>query len=725
MNMLKAEWKKIFSRPMSIITIVGLLFVPFFYGLIFLSAYWDPYGNTDQLPVAVVNLDQGADYHGKRLDIGSKFVEQLEDNTTFKWSFPDKESALKGLEDESYYLVIEIPANFSKDATTVMDEKPIKMKLNYYTNPGKNYPGSQISNAAMVKINEQIDSEVTKEYTRSLFDSLSDISSSFQKASNAAGELDTGGRKLEDGSKELHDKLELLASSTVKLQKGVSDLSTGADSVQSGLKEARSGAAQLSDGLQGVNSGAVKLQEGSVKLADGLQQLGAGAQKLHGGSQELNNGISKLDSGLKSSVSGASQLKQQLEAYSGKMAELAQAMSTLAGQDGASEQLKQLSASLGELQKGAQQLEAAAGKLADGQQQLSGGAQQLVSGGSGLEQGLLALGDKLKAAQAGAVELSQGSQALQAGTGKLAAGGTSLVSGLDKLINGQQQLVGGMKELSNASGQLQSGSRQLADGAGSLHNGAKSLAEGTGKLHNALQDGADQTGVHADEETYDMFAAPTELEGHKLHEIPSYGVGLAPYILSIALYAGAMMFASAYSLKEAAIRPRRGYPWFLSKLSVVVIVSFLSSVLVDSVLLLGLGLEVQSMWMFYLFTFITSLTFFSIVFMLFVALNNVGLYVAFLLLLLQIGGSGGTFPSLLTPGFFQALHPFLPMTHSINGFRQIISIGTDYSIVWQQAGILGGYTALALLVAAGLFALQARKIEKSGHWEHVALVDEE
>lgn len=724
MNMLKAEWKKIFRRPMSVITIIGLLFVPFFYGLIFLSAYWDPYGNTDQLPVAVVNLDEGADYHGTKLDIGSKFVEQLEDNTTFKWSFPDKETALKGLEEEFYYLVIEIPADFSKDAATVMDDQPQKMKLNYYTNPGKNYPGSQISASAMVKINEQIDAEVTKEYTRSLFDSLTDISASFQKASNAAGELDDGSRKLEDGSKELYDKLQLLASSTVKLEKGVSDLSSGAGMVQSGLQDARSGAVKLADGLQGVNSGAVKLQNGASKLSDGLQQLTAGTQKLHGGSKELNGGIGKLDSGLQAAASGASQLKQQLAAYHAKLSELTAAMSALAGQDGASEQLKQLSASLGELQKGAQQLEAAAGKLADSQQQLSAGAQQLASGGNGLEQGLLSLGDNLKTAQAGASELSEGSKSLQAGASQLATGGTSLVGGLDKLISGQQRLVSGMNELGNASSQLQSGSQQLAAGAGSLHDGVKSLAEGTDKLHTALQDGADQTGVNADEDTYDMFASPTVLEGYKLHEIASYGVGLAPYILSIALYAGAMMFASAYSLKEAAIRPRKGLPWFASKLSVVAIVSLLSSVLVDSILIFGLGLEVKSMWMFYLFTFITSLTFFSIVFMLFVALNNVGLYLAFLLLLLQIGGSGGTFPSLLTPGFFQALHPFLPMTHSINGFRQIISIGTDYSIVWQQAAILGGYTALALLAAAGLFAWQARKVEKSGHWEHTALVDE-
>ncbi|WP_051236001.1 YhgE/Pip family protein [Paenibacillus pinihumi] len=725
MQMLKAEWKKIFSRPMTIITIVGLLFVPFFYGLIFLSAYWDPYGNTDQLPVAVVNQDEGADYHGSHLEIGKNFVDNLQDNTTFKWTFTDKETALKGLEKENYYLVIEIPASFSRDAATVMDKQPKKMQLNYFTNPGKNYPGSQISATAMVKINEQIDAEVTKEYTRSLFDSLKDVSSSFHKASDAAGKIDDGSQKVENGSKELSNKLKELAASTITFNKGVADVAGGAGKLQNGLQDAKSGSVKLQDGLKGLENGTKSLQQGAANLQGGLGELATASGQLHAGAKELNGGLAELNTGLQSSSAGSDKLNEQMAAYNTKLHELNTAMKNAAEKDSPDPaELKKLSAALGELEQSGKQLQGAAGKLAEGQKQLAAGAQRLSEGSGKLEDNLGKLGAGIGNAKAGAGQLASGSDALQAGAVQLVQGGGNLSAGLDKLVEGQHSLIDGMDKLEHASGKLQSGSRQLADGSASLHTGAKSLADGTGKLHSALQDGAGQTGVHADEGNYDMFASPTELVGHKLHEIASYGVGLAPYILCIALYAGTMMFASAYSLKEAAIRPQRGLAWFASKLSVIVFVSLLSSILADSIVIWGVGLEVQSTWLFYLFTFITSMAFFSIIFFLYAALNNVGLYAAFLLLLLQIGGSGGTFPSLLTPDFFQAIHPYLPMTYAINGFRQIISIGTDYSLVWEQAGILLGYIAAFLLLAAVVFILRTRHIARTGHWEHVSIVDE-
>ena len=108
-----------------LIPILAVLFIPLIYSGVFLKAYWDPYGTVDQLPVAVVNLDEGSHYDGKTLQVGDDLVKELKKNDSFKWHFVDsEEKAIKGLNNEDYYLVVEIPKDFSKNASTVLDKHP-------------------------------------------------------------------------------------------------------------------------------------------------------------------------------------------------------------------------------------------------------------------------------------------------------------------------------------------------------------------------------------------------------------------------------------------------------------------------------------------------------------------------------------------------------------------------------------------------------------------------
>ncbi|MCG3055919.1 hypothetical protein KZ287_27510, partial [Escherichia coli] len=127
---------------------------------------------------------------------------------------------LEGLKNEKYYLVLELPSNFSENATTLMDEDPKKMKFVYHTNAGKNYSGAQIGSNAVTKINEQIKEEVTKQYAETVFDSFKEVADGLQEASDGAG-------KIEDGSKTLRDNLKKLAESTVTFEDGVEKLADG------------------------------------------------------------------------------------------------------------------------------------------------------------------------------------------------------------------------------------------------------------------------------------------------------------------------------------------------------------------------------------------------------------------------------------------------------------------------------------------------------------------
>lgn len=134
MNMLKQEWKRLLNNKILLVSTIVIMFIPILYGGVFLKSVWDPYGKTSELPVAVVNEDQTANYEGQQLDVGNELVKELKKNNDLGWNFTDAETANKGLKDGKYYMVITIPKDFSKNASTVLDATPKKMNLSYEIN---------------------------------------------------------------------------------------------------------------------------------------------------------------------------------------------------------------------------------------------------------------------------------------------------------------------------------------------------------------------------------------------------------------------------------------------------------------------------------------------------------------------------------------------------------------------------------------------------------------
>ncbi|MGG0462948.1 YhgE/Pip family protein [Priestia aryabhattai] len=766
MNMIKGEWKKIFSKPMTIVVICGLLFVPLLYNVIFLSAYWDPYGKTDQIPVAVVNEDKGATLDGKKLNVGRDFVDDLKKNDKFDWKFTNKEKALEGLKNEDYYLVLEIPKNFSKNATTLMDENPKKMKFIYHTNAGKNYSGAQISSNAVAKINDQIKEAVTKQYAETVFDSFKQVADGLQKASDGAGELENGSKTLRDNMKKLADSTVTFEDGTAKLANGLTDARKGATDLNAGTAKLLNGADTINENLGSLNSGLGKLENGSGQLYNASSQLETGAvgvrdglSKLQSATKQLNDGTQALQGKLPQFTSGLNQvdaevssvaqqinqaeqeitqIKQQVDSKKAEFEQQQQALidsinsnesipdeqkqTLIAGikrltsqqfmdeQQQKAEQLKakvdkvqELSAALQKLSKGGEDIQSAINKIAGGQSQLYDGQTKVYNGAVKLADGEKQFNSKF-------AELNSGIANAHTGAGKLVDGQQQLVDGLKKSEQGSAVLANGLTQLENGATKLANGSKELTNGSSKLYDGSSKLSDGTSELHSSLADGAkDAKDVKADDKTYSMFSNPTDLKSDKQNNVDKYGVGLAPYILCIGLFAGTLMFSSVYPLKEPSIRPTSGISWFLSKFSVITIVGILQAAIAVTALLWGLHLNVTSIWHFYIFTMITGVTFFALILFLTTALGKVGQYLAFIILLLQIGGSAGTFPKALVPEFFQAINPYLPMTYAIRGFREIISIGDDFGYVWHQAGILGIFAAIFTVLSLIMFYISTRK----------------
>ena len=205
--MIKDEWKSLLRNKLMLIVVIAIIVIPIIYAGLFLKSMWDPYGSVDNLPVAVVNEDKPVEYNGKTLSIGKDMADELKDNDSMAFNIVDSKTAEDGLANGTYYMVITIPEDFSANAATVMDDNPKQMELTYQTNPGTNYIASKLSETAMLKLRDNIASQVTETYTETVFDSISEAGDGMQEAADGSGKLEDGLTTAADGNKTITKNL--------------------------------------------------------------------------------------------------------------------------------------------------------------------------------------------------------------------------------------------------------------------------------------------------------------------------------------------------------------------------------------------------------------------------------------------------------------------------------------------------------------------------------------
>ncbi|WP_342438591.1 YhgE/Pip domain-containing protein [Paenibacillus sp. FSL L8-0436] len=771
----------VLKNPKVLIPMFVVLFVPVLYSGLFLKAFWDPYGKMNELPVAVVNEDKGADYEGSKLTAGNDLIEELKKTDGFEWNFVTRDQAEAGLDDSTYYMAIIVPEDFSANATTLLGTDPQPAKIIYEPNEGFNFLAGQIGGTAVKDIKTKVSAKITEAYTESVFDKITEISSGLGDAGNGATKIADGASKLDDGALKLKDNLVVLTEGTGKLldgvaplTKGVSDLNTGAAAIhngsstlagglqqlsaahkklQAGVSQTAAGSKQLSEGLKKTETGAASLQAGTASAVEGTTKLQAGTKSVVDGSAKLEAGLTssvegsaKLEAGLKASKDGSAKVSAGAKAVADGLQQLAKSNPQLAASPdvqkllAASTAVAQGSAQLDQSQ---QQLVEGASALHSGQEQLVQGAGQLHTGSEQLDAGVSQLHDGAQQLNAGSTQLLEGQKQLVAGATKLETGGTTLAAGMKqfgakldeaaaggaKLADGGKALEAGTSKLLNGAGQLSSGltsvadgSKKLSDGAGQLKDGLDDLKAGSGELATKLGDAASQTSsVNKTDALVSMFAQPVEIEEVKVNAVPNYGTGFAPYFLSLGLFVGALISTIIIPMRDSEVIGASRFNRFVSRTLTFTMMSVLQALLAAVIVLYGLGLEVQNVPLFYAFIFITSLAFMWMIQAIVTWMDQPGRFVAIVILIFQLTTSAGTFPLELIPNWMKFFNPLLPMTYSVRGFKAVISTG-DTGVMWNDAGLLAIYGLVFLALTFTYFMTRSHESEAAMKSEQVLTV---
>lgn len=403
--MLKAEWLKIFKTRKMLISVIAILFIPVLYSGMFLWAFWDPYANLNSMPVAILNEDNGVTMEGEQLTLGDEVTKKLIESKQFHFIEVDADKADEQLKNQEYYILIKIPENFSQHATTLLDENPEKLTIEYIPNEGYNFLGAQIGDTAMERVKSEVNTQVSKTYAEKLFTSITELGDGVIEAADGAGKIDDGAQKVTDGAEDLQGYLEQLAASTI-------ELSDGSKTLQEGMQSAAVGSSQLLEGIK-------QLQNGTSPLMDGANAASVGAKQLQQGVTDYTNGVAQLSEGQKSVTAGGQELATNLQLLANGTENMDDKIASLAeGSEGINSGIEQLTAALQPVL--ANLPEANKQELLQTLAQLQAGSSQVSNGLGQLKEGTVDIDDNIAALSQGATNLNEGHLQVSTGIEQLA-----------------------------------------------------------------------------------------------------------------------------------------------------------------------------------------------------------------------------------------------------------------------------------------------------------------
>lgn len=640
----RLEWMLLQRHPKQAVATFGLLFVPALYALIYLWAMWDPASHTRELRAGLVNLDTGARYRDRDLNLGAQVLDAIERQGQFAYlRLADAADARQQVRQGRLAFMLEIPPDFSRQA--VPGERAGAAKLTIYTSEGNNYSSAGFARRFAPEVAQRVNTMLGEARWELVLST----------ASGSQRNLDT-------------------------LRGALDDLHAGATELSAGLKQARDGSAQLSSGSKGAADAAQRLRSGAAQLADAAPQVAGGLRQVG----PLLRGLDArrpADSELVNLRTGMRQL-------SDGQRELGKGLQTLS--DGS----RQLSEGLGQYKLALDDVPLFGSRLIEGLAPLEEGGLQVVGGLDSARDGSARLLGGLQRAEEAVANLTDATQRAGNAMSLLAARLPdeqrldSFVEGARELSRGNDTLAGGLHQLSAGSETLQVGMARLTDGAGRLDTALELLRRSL------------PAAVDAPVGSAQGLALSVKPLIEVVSPVPNNGTALTPNFVPLALWVGAVMTSFLLHLRRIA-EPLAALPrtaQVAGKLALPMAVVLLQATLMMLMLVVVLEVPVPHPGSFALTLGCASATFLLLVFALVRVLGDLGKVLAVLLLIVQVSAAGALLPIELSDQAFQAMHPYLPLTWVVSAFRASL-FGAYDGVFWPLLGAVVAFGAGALILA--------------------------
>ncbi|MGL4623948.1 MAG: YhgE/Pip family protein [Culicoidibacterales bacterium] len=689
------DLQKLKGNYAAIIIVVALTLLPAMYAWFNILASWDPYGNTGQLQVAVVNEDEGGSFNGESYHIGDEVIAKLQETPSLDWQFVDAEQAETGVDAGRYYASITLPQAFSKDILSIANEDAAtKATIIYTSNEKINAIAPKITDKGATTLQEQINQTVVKTISEVLL----------EQAQLSGAELEQALPKITTAKTtltEVQDKIAEVETTLVNGEATIAEIKPLLEAVQ----------AEMPKVTEIVND-SIAISENvatfSGQLNQTFAQLGPEIVSELNLVAQLTQTIADELASIDEYVNDPAQTELVVESLKNIQGQAATALTFTQNLQQFIEQLQTQYPNL-ELQDAATKLGQLATKL-DNLVSLIDQVQSNVANGQTLPQTLI---DQLTTLSREVATTAQTVAtdvptvvlpALDTITKEIAATADKLQT---ELVKVQAQLPNVETTLTNTIATLD-GTQTTIDDVQALLPNVKAMIADTLAMVTKVETSELQPLLSKIldlnvSQNANFLEQPVQIENQVRFPMANYGTAMTPFYTILSLWVGALLMVSILGTHTHLEGEHRPYQVFFGKYGLFALIAIVQSLIVTTGDIWLLGVQPANIPLFIGVGVLSSLLFSFFIYSCVSVFGSAGKVIGILLLVLQIAGSGGTFPIQMTPEFFQTIYPFLPFTYAISAMRETIG-GIVWPVFWQDLLILGSY-----FIGIGVFALTLKK----------------
>lgn len=674
-EILYKDCQEVMKNRLITIIVVALMIFPSLYAWFNIEAFWDPYGNTKNLSVAIVNQDKDYEFKNQKLNFGNDIVKNLKENRSLDWNFVNSKTAMEGLNTGRYYAILTIPKDFTKSLMSVTQVDVRKARIIYTTNEKTNAIAEKITDQGANKLQAKISNHLIQVISKTSLGAMGgisnmtdDITPKLTEMKKSLQRLDAqlvNSKKLAENNKNMIGDLDKsLASSKASLD-AIKRTMNGAkkinDDIGSMATDATSGIQNSSASLKSALRDVSRILESSVNLAQSLNSIG--------------------DKGAQQAVISIGNIKDKIDQAATRVNNISQVLNDI----------NVVNSNV--LNNAVTRLNNEYRSLTDVSSRLAGIIDQVNSTSS------------LTYSQV------QDIVNIVADSNK---GINDIISDFDDLVtrplsrvNGNvSTITGDIRSMVDSTGQLYPSVNNFINTASTLNGRVGSsitiLESSIDILRGQVSDSIkmiDEIQNNKDLKAFnnviksnileraDFIKNPVEIKEEKLYKMANYGSSMAPFYSVLAAWVGVIILSTILSTEPS--KQYRSIDRYLGRLSFFLILSLIQSIIISTGDLLLLGVTAKEPVLFILILMLCSIAFCILIFTLVSCFKTLGKGIAMFLLVIQIGGSGGTFPVQMTPTFFRTINSVIPFTYGINACRE--AIGGVY-----MQNLLGDIGALLL-----------------------------
>lgn len=702
--------KEVFRKTNTWIIIVGLIFLPSMYAWPNILSSWDPYGHTNNIKVAVTSEDEGATVDGKELNLGNSLVEGLKNNKNLDWQFvSNKQQAEDGVRIGDYYASIVVPKNFSQDMTSVSRTEPKRATIEYAVNEKINAISPKITNSGASAIANNISKNFVETANGIIFEKLHEAGVKFEenlpsieKAKEEIFKLNDNFSTYESTLSELIGKVEYGYNILNNVQNTLPEI----DRVATNSIMIADKAGITINNIQGFNERLLPIINNHLNVVEEVSKeanvIAKELQQKPDKTEEIKARQKALDNRLQASTERLQLVKNIFEYFN-----------KLSSERLFNNQLERVTTLSNDITTIKEVNNNIYNKMDHYDEIADTVKEEFVNKSARVNEVSSNMNSKLNVEVAPLI--SQVLSKAEVNIDKV----SGIISGAQgELPAVERKLSETEVKISNAYGKLLSLKAQMPSAKSKIQKLTDEIKKADSEidknqLFNLLKVDYKQQA--------EFFANPVKLQENKLYHIENYGSAMTPFYTVLSIWVGSLLMSSLLTTKvEDEEKKYKPYQKYFGRGLLFVIISLFQTLIITLGDMYVLGTQATSPYRFVLYALLISLLFSSIIYTIVCILGNVGKAVCIVLLVLQLGSSGGTFPIQMTSEFFQALYPKVPFTYSIGLLREAVG-GVYIPAVERDIKILFIYLIIVLVGGAILVSLKARSAKLSRERERSKL----